>query len=145
MVRDSCLIRFKYDASGRSTGRASVWYENEADAHTAHNEFDGAQAKGETIIVTVGDTRPLPDSRGAQHQQQRPRRTLSLADRLALRQEPRTEGRMQKSDNARRRTNKRASRASISAAELDAELDEFMKAPAQEPNDTGADSMVTDP
>ena len=68
MVRDSCLMRFKYDASGRSTGRASVWYENEADAHTAHNEFDGAQAKGETIIVTVGDTRPLPDSRGAQHQ-----------------------------------------------------------------------------
>ena len=98
-------MRFKYDASGRSTGRASVWYENEADAHTAHNEFDGAQAKGETIIVTVGDTRPLPDSRGAQHQQHRPRRTLSLADRLALRQEPRTEGRMQKSDNARRRTN----------------------------------------
>ena len=93
----------------------------------------------------MGDTRPLPDSRGAQHQQQRPRRTLSLADRLALRQEPRTEGRMQKSDNARRRTNKRASRASISAAELDAELDAFMKAPAQESNDTGADSMVTDP
>jgi len=52
---------------------------------------------------------------------------------------------MQKSDNARRRTNKRVSRASISAAELDAELDAFMKAPAQESNDTGADSMVTDP
>ena len=138
-------MRFKYDASGRSTGRASVWYENEADAHTAHNEFDGAQAKGETIIVTVGDTRPLPDSRGAQHQQQHSRRTLSLIDRLALRHDPRTEGRMQNSDNARRRSNKRASRASISAAELDAELDAFMKAPAQESSATCADSMATDP
>lgn len=42
-----------YDRAGRSEGTAFVYYEVEEDAHSAIREFDGANAKGQPITLTL--------------------------------------------------------------------------------------------
>lgn len=107
-----------------------VWYQSEEDAQAAVDEFDGAKAKGETIQVKVlGTTRlnPGPSKKGTAG------RTPSLADRLAgTAPQPKHKVPTSKPRGARRERNAR--RAPASAADLDAELDAFMNAPAAQPD-----------
>ena len=101
-----------------------VWYRSEADAQAAVDEFDGAKAKGETIQVKVLGTTRLnsgPSKKGTAG------RAPSLADRLAG-HAPDHRVPPPKPKGARRERNAR--RAPASAADLDAELDAFMNAPA---------------
>ena len=48
----------RYDRAGRSEGLAFVTYERLADARTAIREFDGANAKGQPIRLTLLPTGP---------------------------------------------------------------------------------------
>lgn len=50
-------VRLTYDRAGRSDGTAFVTYDLIADARTAVREFDGANAKGQPIRLTI---LPLP-------------------------------------------------------------------------------------
>lgn len=50
-------VRLTYDRAGRSDGTAFVTYDFIADARTAIREFDGANAKGQPIRLTI---LPLP-------------------------------------------------------------------------------------
>ncbi|EXJ80528.1 hypothetical protein A1O1_08674 [Capronia coronata CBS 617.96] len=49
--------KLRYDRAGRSEGVAFVTYQHVADARTAIREFDGANAKGQPIRITL---LPLP-------------------------------------------------------------------------------------
>jgi THO complex subunit 4 len=46
-------VSLRYDRAGRSDGTAFVTYANVADARTAIREFDGANAKGQPIRLTL--------------------------------------------------------------------------------------------
>jgi THO complex subunit 4 len=46
-------VNLRYDRAGRSDGTAFVTYANVADARTAIREFDGANAKGQPIRLTL--------------------------------------------------------------------------------------------
>jgi THO complex subunit 4 len=46
-------VKIRYDRAGRSEGLAFVIYNNMNDARTAIREFDGANAKGQPIRVTL--------------------------------------------------------------------------------------------
>ena len=46
-------MSLRYDRAGRSDGTAFVTYANVADARTAIREFDGANAKGQPIRLTL--------------------------------------------------------------------------------------------
>lgn len=50
-------VKLQYDRAGRSDGTAFVTYDYIADARTAVREFDGANAKGQPIRLTI---LPLP-------------------------------------------------------------------------------------
>lgn len=50
-------VRLQFDRAGRSEGTAFVTYENISDARAAVKEFDGANAKGQPIRLTI---LPLP-------------------------------------------------------------------------------------
>ena len=52
--------KLRYDRAGRSEGLAFVTYEHVADARAAIREFDGANAKGQPIRLTLV---PLPPRR----------------------------------------------------------------------------------
>lgn len=108
----------KFDASGRSTGSATVWFDSESDAHRAVDEFDGAKAKGETIQVKALETGPLVLSRRTYG---RGSHVASLADRL---QDPHASIKHRNRRNRHREHDKR--RAIPSAADLDKELEAFM-------------------
>ncbi|KTW27733.1 hypothetical protein T552_02173 [Pneumocystis carinii B80] len=55
-------LNIKYDRSGRSTGIAFVNFERIEDAHNAINQFNGANAAGQPITLTL-DLQPLRKSR----------------------------------------------------------------------------------
>lgn len=124
----------QYDASGRSTGKAFVWFVNEADAHAAVSEYDGAMAKGKPIHLRVLETRYLRSSKPS-------RSGNSLAERLGATpslnsnaiKEARIAGIAERRGGHRtKRSGRRRgnARPTLSAADLDAELDAFMKTPA---------------
>lgn len=46
-------VNLRYDRAGRSNGTAFVTYSSVADARTAIKEFDGANAKGQPIRLTL--------------------------------------------------------------------------------------------
>ena len=50
-------LKLQYDRAGRSDGTAFVTYDHIADARTAVKEFDGANAKGQPIRLSI---LPLP-------------------------------------------------------------------------------------
>lgn len=52
-----------YDRAGRSEGVAYVTYENVQEARTAIREFDGANAKGQPIRLTLQPLPPKPTRR----------------------------------------------------------------------------------
>lgn len=118
----------QFDASGRSTGNASVWYASEADAQTAVVEFDGAKAKGEPIQVKVLGTSRI--ARGGRAARGRGQRTPSLMDRMQGAPASRGHARPEKRRGAQRKER----RGPASAASLDAELDAFMNAPSETNN-----------
>lgn len=78
-------LELKYDNAGRSDGTAFVTYESQADAKQAIKDFDGANAKGQPIRLSmlpasgprgggrVGNGRPLAD-RISRPRSQSPRR-----------------------------------------------------------------------
>ncbi|WFD38431.1 uncharacterized protein MJAP1_001384 [Malassezia japonica] len=121
-----------FDASGRSTGNASVWYASEADAQTAVVEFDGAKAKGEPIQVKVLGTSRI--ARGGRAARGRGARTPSLMDRMQGAPASRGHARPEKRRGAQRKER----RSPASAASLDAELDAFMNAPPETDNGEAA-------
>ncbi|MCJ1252138.1 hypothetical protein MMC30_009376 [Trapelia coarctata] len=51
-------LNLRYDRAGRSTGTAYVSYSNVADAREAIREFDGANANGQPIRLTLLPTGP---------------------------------------------------------------------------------------
>lgn len=55
MVSTTNDSRKQYDRSGRSTGVATVNYENNKQAKDAINRFDGNLAKGEPESIREGD------------------------------------------------------------------------------------------
>ncbi|PKI84503.1 hypothetical protein MVES_001656 [Malassezia vespertilionis] len=72
----------KFDASGRSTGNAVVWYESAQDAEAAVKEFDGAKAKGETICVQVAGPSRVGTTHSRSDAPTWQARSSSLLDRL---------------------------------------------------------------
>ncbi|KAL8673876.1 MAG: hypothetical protein Q9168_001696 [Polycauliona sp. 1 TL-2023] len=57
-------LALRYDRAGRSTGTAFVTYPHIADARLAIREFDGANAHGQPIRLTLLPTAPANDMRG---------------------------------------------------------------------------------
>lgn len=55
----------QYDRSGRSTGVATVLYEDPRHASDAKTEYDGAKAKGQPIKISF-EPFPVRQARGAQ-------------------------------------------------------------------------------
>jgi hypothetical protein len=53
-------LHIKYDRAGRSTGVALVTYASEASARTAIREYDGANANGQPIHLTLLPSPPPP-------------------------------------------------------------------------------------
>lgn len=53
-------VKLQYDRAGRSDGTAFVTYDHIADARTAVKEFDGANAKGQPIRLTILPLPPKP-------------------------------------------------------------------------------------
>lgn len=53
-------VSLRYDRSGRSDGTAFVVYDLIADARTAVREFDGANARGQPIRLTILPLGPKP-------------------------------------------------------------------------------------
>ena len=76
-------MSLRYDRAGRSDGNAFVTYAKVADARTAIREFDGANAKGQPIRLTL-----LPLGPGA-GRARLPGRRDNLVDRV---ENPRTGG-----------------------------------------------------
>ncbi|EXJ79682.1 hypothetical protein A1O3_07963 [Capronia epimyces CBS 606.96] len=68
--------KLRYDRAGRSEGVAFVTYQHVADARTAIREFDGANAKGQPIYLTL---LPLPRRDNPFDRVENPR---SLFDRI---------------------------------------------------------------
>ena len=74
-------LSLRYDRAGRSDGTAFVTYEFVSDARVAIREFDGANAKGQPIRLTLMPTAPAkPVSRNPFDTAQKP--TRSLFDRI---------------------------------------------------------------
>ncbi|WFD30867.1 hypothetical protein MSPP1_001891 [Malassezia sp. CBS 17886] len=143
----------KFDASGRSTGHATVWYQSEDDAVAASREFDGSRAKGQTLRVAVLETAPLfvRTARQAERRREdapgrgalrgapgrsrgaRARATTTLVERLQSDAgRPRDSAPRPKRRGAARVGGRaEAARRPASAAELDAELDAFMVGPSE--------------
>ncbi|WFD43335.1 hypothetical protein MPSI1_001996 [Malassezia psittaci] len=114
----------KYDVSGRSTGKASVWYYSNNDAQSAVKEFNHAKAKGQTIAVYVIGPRRMNDSRP---RKERNPRQPSLMERLSV--AGHRSGAHRNRTKKNRDTN-RDRRRLATTSELDAELDAFMNASA---------------
>jgi len=73
-------VKLQYDRAGRSDGTAFVTYDHIADARTAVKEFDGANAKGQPIRLTI---LPLPPKPARQHNPfDRVENPRSLFDRI---------------------------------------------------------------
>lgn len=73
-------VKLQYDRAGRSDGTAFVTYDYIADARTAVREFDGANAKGQPIRLTI---LPLPPKAARQYNPfDRVENPRSLFDRI---------------------------------------------------------------
>lgn len=100
-------INLRYDRSGRSDGTAFVTYDLIADARTAVREFDGANAKGQPIRLTILPLGPKPRRDNPFDRVENPR---SLFDRIEApgrgrrrSESPVGETRHDSRDNSRRR------------------------------------------
>lgn len=65
-----------YDRAGRSEGVAFVTYKRLTDAHTAIQEFDGANAKGQPIRVTLVQSTQRPSRRSLFDLAEKPKGSL---------------------------------------------------------------------
>jgi len=73
-------VKLQYDRAGRSEGTAFVTYDHIGDARMAVKEFDGANAKGQPIRLTI---LPLPPKPTRQHNPfDRVENPRSLFDRI---------------------------------------------------------------
>ncbi|EMR08368.1 hypothetical protein PNEG_03208 [Pneumocystis murina B123] len=115
-------LNIKYDRSGRSTGIAFVSFERIEDAHNAINQFNGANAAGQPITLTLD----LQPSRKSQ------RKSDSLFGRISN----------FKVDPYRRklfnnyRSYRRLEGEYKTQEDLDNELDKYMNVAIQSSNDT---------
>jgi THO complex subunit 4 len=115
----------KYDKMGRSDGVAFVTYTSMADAKEAIAKFNGANAAGQPITVTL-DTEAPP-----RRHDPRPR------DRGFARGGSSRGGRMAGGrEGSRRQPERREARPTRTQEDLDRELDDFMNAPAPAANGT---------
>ncbi|OAL33961.1 hypothetical protein AYO20_06796 [Fonsecaea nubica] len=97
--------RLRYDRAGRSEGVAFVTYEHVADARAAIREFDGANAKGQPIHLTL---LPLPRRDNPFDRVENPKSLFDRIEAPASRSRRRSESPMEELDEERR--NRRAPR-----------------------------------
>jgi THO complex subunit 4 len=133
-------LRLKYDKMGRSDGVAYVTYSSIADANEAIRKFNGANAAGQPITVTLdADVTPRRPAPGPVNPRPRGARGFGrggsrpMGGRMAgggERGGPRGSG--ERRENKPRRTQE----------ELDKELDDFMSGPppADNGNNDGAEA-----
>ena len=128
---------------GRSDGVAFVTYASIADANEAVQKFNGANAAGQPITVTL-------DTEGPPRRESRPR-----PDRGFARGGPRFGGRMGGGGRGGPRSGpseRRERRGPRTQEDLDKELDEFMSGPppaaengnGAETTEAGGDEMAVD-
>lgn len=72
-------VELLYDRAGRSEGTAYVTYEETKDAKQAVREFDGANAKGQPIRLTIMPSAPRRNPFDTAHMPSRP-----LAERITV-------------------------------------------------------------
>lgn len=114
-------LNIKYDRSGRSTGIAFVNFQKIEDAHNAISQFNGANAAGQPITLTLD--------------LQRSRRSKKKPDSLLARiSDPRVYPRRPKLLN--NRSNKRSEGEYKTQEDLDNELDKYMNVATRSLNDT---------
>ncbi|KAL4981117.1 hypothetical protein BDW66DRAFT_146881 [Aspergillus desertorum] len=100
-------VSLVYDRAGRSEGVAYVTYNRHSDAKTAIAEFDGANAKGQPIRISITSSGPRRD-RNPFDTAEKPRG--SLFDRVERPRDARTsspEGRSESAEGAGRRRRRR--------------------------------------
>ncbi|KIX94238.1 uncharacterized protein Z520_09948 [Fonsecaea multimorphosa CBS 102226] len=97
--------RLRYDRAGRSEGIAFVTYDRVADARAAIREFDGANAKGQPIHLTL---LPLPRRDNPFDRVENPKSLFDRIEPPASRSRRRSESPMEELDEERR--NRRAPR-----------------------------------
>ena len=119
-------LRLKYDKMGRSDGVAFVTYTSLADANEAIRKYNGANAAGQPITVTLD-----PDV---------PRRPIGSGNRSRGRGFTRGPSRM--TSGPRVGSGRGERRPRRTQEDLDRELDDFMSAPPPGENGNGEEMAI---
>lgn len=90
--------KLRYDRAGRSEGTAFITYEHVADARAAIREFDGANAKGQPIKITLI---PLPRRDNPFDRVENPKSLFDRIEAPASRSRRRSESPMEDLDEER--------------------------------------------